>query len=74
MEGRKPVGRPKRTWSKVVEEDMRKLNITEDVAEDRKQWRQLTHITSNPRSGKLGKLNENDDKNSSCFHKAFVAF
>ena len=28
-----------KTWSKVVEEDMRKLNITEDVAEDRKQWR-----------------------------------
>ena len=39
--GRRPVGRPKKTWSKVVEEDMRKLNITEDMAEDRKQWRQL---------------------------------
>ena len=36
-----PVGRPKKTWSKVVEEDMRKLNITEDMAEDRRQWRQL---------------------------------
>ena len=44
MEGRRPVGRPKTTWSKVVEEDMRKLNITEDMIEDkkdRKQWRQL---------------------------------
>ena len=28
VEGRRPVGRPKKTWSKVVEEDMRKLNIT----------------------------------------------
>ena len=36
---RRPVGRPKKTWIKVVEEDMRKLNITEDMAEDRKQWR-----------------------------------
>ena len=36
-----PVGRPKKTWSKVVEEDMRKLNITEGMAEDRKQWKQL---------------------------------
>ena len=36
VEGRRPVGRPKKTWSKVVEEDMRKLNITEDMAEDRK--------------------------------------
>ena len=41
VEGRRPVGRPKKTWSKVVEEDMRKLNITEDMAEDRKQWKQL---------------------------------
>ena len=39
VEGRRPVGSPKKTWSKVVEEDMRKLNITEDMAEDRKQWR-----------------------------------
>ena len=31
VEGRRPVGRPKKTWSKVVEEDMRKLNITEDT-------------------------------------------
>ena len=30
MEGRRPVGRPKKSWSKVVEEDMRKLNIMED--------------------------------------------
>ena len=36
MEGRKPVGRPKKTWSKVVEEGMRKINITEDMAEDTK--------------------------------------
>ena len=28
VEGRRSVGRPKKTWSKVVEEDMRKLNIT----------------------------------------------
>ena len=41
VEGRRPIGRPKKTRSKVVEEDMRKLNITEDMAEDRKQWRQL---------------------------------
>ena len=41
VEGRRPVGRPKMTWNKVLEEDMRKLNITEDIAEDRKRWRQL---------------------------------
>ena len=41
VEGRMPVGRLKRTWKKLVGEDMRKLNITEDMAKDRKQWRQL---------------------------------
>ena len=35
VEGKKP----KKTWNKVVEEDMKKLNITEGMPEDRKQWR-----------------------------------
>ena len=37
VEGRRSVARPNKTWSKVVEEDMRKLNITEDMAENRLQ-------------------------------------
>ena len=41
VEGTRPVGQPKKTWSKVEEKDTRKLNITEDMAEDRKQWRQF---------------------------------
>ena len=45
-EGRRPVGRPNKTWSKVVEENMRKLNIIKDTAEDRKQWRQLISRTT----------------------------
>ena len=48
VEGRRPVGRPKKTWSKVVEEDMRKLKITEDMAENRKQLRQ---VISRPTAG-----------------------
>ena len=42
VEGRRPVRRPKKTWSKVVEEDVRKLKIMEDkfMAHDRQQWRQ----------------------------------
>ena len=39
VEGKRSVGRPKKTWSKEVEEDIRKLNITEDMAEERHQWR-----------------------------------
>ena len=41
MEGRRSVGRSKKTWSKVVEENTRKLKITEDISENGKQWRQL---------------------------------
>ena len=41
VEGRRSVGRLKQTWSKVAEEDIRKLKILENMAEDRKQWRQL---------------------------------
>ena len=41
VEGRRPVSRPTKTWSKVVEEDTRKLNIRKDIAEDRQQSRQL---------------------------------
>ena len=46
VESRKPVGtgRLKKTWNKIVEEDMRKLNITEDMAEDRKARKQLIHF------------------------------
>ena len=39
VEGRRPVVMPKNTWSKVVEKDMRKLKITEDMAEERQQWK-----------------------------------
>ena len=41
LEGRRPVGRPKNTWSKVMKEGMRNLNITKDMAKERKQWRQF---------------------------------
>ncbi len=41
MEGRRPPGRPKKTWTKGVEEDMRMLNITEEMAMNRQQWRRL---------------------------------
>ena len=44
VEGRMPVGRPKKTWIKVVEEDKRKLNITEHMAEDRNSEGNSYHV------------------------------
>ncbi len=38
FEGRRPSGRPKKTWSGCVTEDMDLLEIKEHMAEDRKLW------------------------------------
>ena len=58
VEGRRPVGRPKKTWSKVHCSGRRH----EEAKYHRRYGRgqetvQATHITSNLRSGKLGMLN-----------------
>ena len=45
---------------------MRKLNITEDMAEDRKQWRQLISCLT-PGVGNLGTVNEDDDMKENMF-------
>ena len=42
-----------------MEEDLRRLNITEDMVYDRQQWRRL--ITSDPSCGTRWTLNEDDD-------------
>ena len=41
MVGKRPVGRPRKTWRQGVEEDLRRLNIREDMVDDRQQWRRL---------------------------------
>ena len=40
VEGRRPRGRPKKTWMKMIEEDLRVMEITEDLAYDRQSWRE----------------------------------
>jgi len=39
VQGRRPRGRPRKTWMDNVKEDMRMLNMTEDMIEDRQMWR-----------------------------------
>ena len=41
VEGRKSVGRPKKTWRRCVEEDMKKMKITEECIQNRREWRRL---------------------------------
>lgn len=39
--GVRPRGRPKKTWWSNVKEDLAKLGLTEEDAQDRKRWRRL---------------------------------
>ena len=54
VEGRRPVGRPRRTWLESVEADMTKLEINKEDVHDRKKWRRnamkrkSTHIGKRP--------------------------
>ena len=39
VEGRRPVGRPRRTWLESVEADMTELEIDKEDVHDRNKWR-----------------------------------
>ena len=39
VEGRRLVGRPRRTWLESVEVDMAELQIDKEYVHDRKKWR-----------------------------------
>ena len=39
VEGRRPVGRPRRTWLECVEANMAELEIDKEDVDDRKKWR-----------------------------------
>ena len=45
--GRRPRGRPKKTWKQRVEEDLRIFGLSGEIATDRDQWRAIiTRLTS----------------------------
>ena len=50
VEGRRPRGRPRKTWIDNVKDDMRALNLTDDMTEDRQVWRSAI-ARQTPRSG-----------------------
>jgi len=41
VEGRRPTGRPKRTWREVVKEDRQACKLNTEDAMDRSKWRKL---------------------------------
>ena len=54
VEGRRPRGRPKKSWLNVIREDLRKLGINEDLADDRCGWRAAINRPT-PQSGNQGR-------------------
>ena len=43
VEDRRGKGRPRKTWRDVINEDLRFLNLSLDMAEDRDKWRKILH-------------------------------
>ncbi len=41
VEGRRPVDRPRKTWRKCIEQDLNKLGLREEMAQDRREWRRV---------------------------------
>ena len=49
QQGRRPVGRPRKSWLEIVEADMAELEIDREHFHDRKKWRKnvmLGYVTS----------------------------
>ncbi len=40
VEGRRPVGRPRKTW-RCIEQDVNQLELREVAAQDRREWRRV---------------------------------
>ena len=51
VNGRRDPGRPKKTWEQVIASDLRELDITRSLAQERLNWRKtfvmnsLTHAS-----------------------------
>ena len=56
VEGKRPVGRPKKTWRDVVTADLKALGLKPEMVEDRVAWRlAISKQPSNPVHGKNGR-------------------
>ena len=41
VEGKRPRGRPRKTWEGVLQEDMKKVGLVREDARDRERWRSM---------------------------------
>ena len=54
VEGRRPVGRPRKTWLDSVEVDMAELEIDKEDVHDRSKWRRIVNVMKK-KSNPIGK-------------------
>ena len=54
VEGRRPVGRPRKTWLESVEADMAELEIDKEDVYDRSKWRRNVNVMKR-KSNPIGK-------------------
>ena len=54
VEGRRPVGRPRKTWLESVEADMAELEIDKEDVIDRSKWRRNVNVMKR-KSNPIGK-------------------
>ena len=54
VEGRRPVGRPRKTWLESVEADMTELAIDKEDVHDRSKWRRNVNVIKR-KSNPIGK-------------------
>jgi hypothetical protein len=43
VDGKRPMGRPRRTWWDVVRDDMKRIHLSPNGVHDRVKWRRLIH-------------------------------
>ena len=49
--GRRPRGRPKKTWQECVHQDLQQLEMTETLTADREEWRAVINRLTSSRQG-----------------------
>ena len=54
VEGRRPVGRPRKTWLESVEVDMAEPEIDKEDVHDRSKWRRIVNVMKR-KSNPIGK-------------------
>ena len=58
VDGRGPVGRPRKTWLESIEADMAELAIDKEDVHDRSKWRRNMNVMKR-KSNPIGKWNKN---------------